>query len=151
MPEYELQSGAKLLLNPAPYEDAVDLRDAIFRALKDRMADLSSIQEGETDEQKGAAIAALIFDVASRPGFDAVVMRCAARGTYTAAGSGAPMRIGPSLFGDTNKHWEAARRDHMGITRCVIELNFMPFWSGIFSELKALAQTIARAPKSASV
>lgn len=145
MAEYSLGSGAKLTINPAPYEDAVPLKDIVLKALRAHIKDLSGVEAGDL-QANGALIMDMVLEVATQPDFERAMLKCAERAVWN-KGNG-DQKIDARLF-NHQIHGQDARSDHMEIAWRVVETNVMPFLSGIFSRLKAVMQTTAQGLKSA--
>jgi hypothetical protein len=147
MAEHSLGSGARLTINPAPYEDAVPLKDIVLKSLRSHVKDLSAVDAGDM-QANGALIMDIVLEVATQPDFEKAMMRCAERASWRPPGTESEMKINASLF-NHQYHGQEARTDYLEICWRVVEANVMPFLSGVSSRLKAAIQTTAPSLKSA--
>lgn len=115
--EIEVPSGAKVVINVAPWEDAVLLQQAISREMA-----------------MGAGFNfATFMVVSSSPAVYSALMKCLVRCTYNNE------KITASTF---NK--EEARADYIPIVSACVKKNLGPLEAGLFSVLSELVEYVKR-------
>ena len=128
--EFVLPSGAKLLVNIAPFEDADALKNAILKAAKDlKMTEEILNLELSTLRNDASAITQLmgtLINAATSSEIKDAVFRCAARASYE------NRKVNTALFDDPEVG-EQAREDYYAICMRLAEVNVLPFFKKAFS------------------
>ncbi len=117
MTDLTVPSGATVVINTAPWEDAVLLQQAIFR---------------EVAMGGGLNLSTFMLVAASPPVY-AALMKCAIRCTYN------DQKITPATFKD-----KEARADYIPIMSAVVKENLGPLEDGLFSVLSELAEYVKK-------
>ncbi len=134
--EIKLESGAKLVITPAPFGDALGLQKAIMKAVKGAkvMDGVKSLNLADVDMD---AIKDALIDAATSPEVETCLFKCFERSTYNGA------RVNADLFDDPAKNDAGkekgleARKDYYFIAWEVVKANCAPFFERTFSMLKA--------------
>ena len=113
MTDLTVPSGATVVINTAPWEDAVLLQQAIFR---------------EVAMGAGLNLSTFMLVAASPPVY-AALLKCAIRCTYNTE------KITPATF-----KTKEARADYIPIMAAVVKENLGPLEDGLFSLLSELAE-----------
>jgi len=121
MAQFIAQSGAKVIINQAPFRDAMALKNAVVAELSKNKIDISSIS---SDMEVGGILSALLSIDASEVVFDKV-MTCLARCTYNGE------KITENTFEDAS-----ARGDYYDVVLACMKENILPFFQGLLSKLK---------------
>jgi hypothetical protein len=117
MADLDVPSGAKVVINVAPWEDAVLLQQAISR---------------EMALGAGLNLSTFMMVAASRPVYEAMI-KCLARCTYNTE------KITPSTF---NK--KEARADYVSIVTACVKENIGPLEEGLYSVLSDLVDYVKK-------
>ena len=121
MSEFEAPSGTTVVVNTAPWEDAVLLQQAIFR---------------EVALGGGLNLSTFML-VAASPVVYAAIMKCAIRCTYKNE------KITPATF-----KTKEARGDYIPIMTAVVRENLGPLEMGLFSLLSDMAEYVKKQTQS---
>lgn len=135
--EFQLSSGAKLVVTPASFEDASALRNGIIRAAKGTPLP-EDLQNMEMTDLKDFLISAVTSEEV-----DKAMFKCAERAVYE------NVRVSRGLFDDP-KFQDRAREDYYEICWKIVEVNLSPFFKKTFSVLSKIRPTIPVAPAPAS-
>lgn len=134
MTEITTKSGAKVVINPASFEAAQNLWNAVQRATAEAHLSMDFINQPES-------LFNLVLRIDSAPDFKAALWPCLIRCTR------ADRKIEKSTFED-----QEARKEYYEIVTPCVEENIGPFVESLFSELTLRMNAIAKpksAPKSA--
>ena len=145
--DYQLASGARLVVSQAPFVDAFALHKALLASVKGtpltdeqgRPLELGNLAKMDINALKDLCIAA-----ATSPEVQRTLDLCAQRATYNAR------KVDTDLFDDP-KDGGKAREDYYEIAWKIIEVNALPFFKTTFSRLKgALPGAPTASPASPS-
>lgn len=125
MTEITTQSGAEVVINSAPFKDAMALKNAFERELAktDIKLDKLDLKSDIT------AISSIIFAIDSSDKIFEAVFKCLSRCTYDG------VKITESIFEP-----EEARGDYYEIVIECVKVNLAPFFKGLSSRLKSLGK-----------
>lgn len=128
MPEIKVPSGAKVVINAAPFIDAEDLKDSILQEVSRRGLDLRlNLEKGkDQDIDFGGLISAALAVVASKEVRKAL-NKCLIRCTYNGE------KITEATFEPVDR-----RKDYHDIQIACVKENVGPFFDGLVSKLKPL-------------
>lgn len=135
-------SGAEIKINPAPFADAMALKNAILKSVSKSGINLDRLDVNKIDmnmEISSDVLNSLISAVLNVDSSDEVnrcVFKCLERCSYNSE------KITLETFED-----ESARGDYYQIVFEVIRENINPFFKGAVSMLKQKFQTIPNIPK----
>lgn len=135
--EYKSESGAKVVINPADWRDAVALKSAIAKELS--KSDLSIDIETISKSQDITEFVKLFLVLDSSDVVYAAVFKCLIRCTYKGE------KIEEATFEDLE-----AREDYYEIVFNCIKENISPFFKGLRSRFSQLLQTMAKKPTDES-
>ena len=122
--EFNLQSGAKLIVTASSFKEAQALNKALLASIKGLdIAD--NIMNTDVKSFFSAIVSAATSDDVER-----ALFKCAERSSYDG------VKVTPALFDDI-KLAEQAREDYYEICKCIIEVNCSPFFKGVFSWFRA--------------
>jgi hypothetical protein len=143
--KFQMTSGAELIVTPAPFEDAEELKIAILSAVAGK--GLGDVDVDELHKMAGGEVPAGLFlekllSLAASREVTKAILRCGQRALY--AGK---HKVGAELFDDPG-FGQQARRDYLGICARIVEVNFLPFFASVFSLSKAPRPILAGAPAS---
>lgn len=122
--EFTLKSGAKVVVTPSSFKDAM----ALVRAIRKAAFGMSK----ETDLADAIIISEEVQDA---------IFKCAAKATYNGT------RITPEIFDDLTAGAEA-RKDYFEIFNCVAKANVDDFFERASSASKGPSETTAPSPES---
>lgn len=134
MTEIEVTSGAKVVINPADFQNAIALKNAIAAELGnsgiklDSDLDLSSIAEMDISVLNPLINAVLNVD--SSPAVNTAIFNCLEKCLYN----------GGKITGKTFDSVEA-RADYYEIIIACLKENLAPFFKGLISKFSQLKQT----------
>ena len=144
--EVTLQSGAKLVVTPADFQDADALRKAVLRAVRGIQLN-PTILDAEMNLQSLIAnpnLATVFIDrilsVATAEDVEDCIFRCGVKAAYL------NQPFSRALFDDP-KVGQQAREDFHEICVQILKANLTPFFKQTFSVLKTFTATPAAAPK----
>lgn len=131
----------KIDIREASWEEATELKNAMFSALSQRGVDLSGVDLAKLMESEaGDAISVManaFFTIDSDARFNSALMRCMARCSY----NGQP--ISGTTFDDVS-----ARKYYYKIAIGCIKENIVPLFGSLFSMFQALVPQAEESPKS---
>lgn len=170
--EYSLSSGATLYVSVSPYEQVIELHDALGAELRGKglgALDISKIQKSlgaSRKVQEGAPVADgsegddglnIIVDkilaVATSKEFKAALFACAEKAIYRPDGtesSSIQFKLGTPGYGifDNPTCMTQAREDFYDICKAIAEENLRPFGKALFSMFMAHVAERANTQKS---
>ncbi len=133
--EIILNSGAKLVVTPAPFEDAHDLNAAILESMKGLSFSEKALEIDLNDMKSSADFFSQILDkiisIAISKNVKNALFKCFQRCSYD------DVRVNANLF-DDSKLGTKAREDYYMICFKVIEVNCWPFFLKTFSEFQKM-------------
>ena len=132
MAQFIAQSGAKVIINQAPFRDAMALKNAVVSELAKNKIDISSIS---SDMEVGGILSAILSIDASEVVFDKV-MTCLSRCTYNGE------KIIENTFEDAS-----ARGDYYDVVLACMKENILPFFQGLLSKLKDAGGLLSQVQK----
>ncbi len=135
--DFTLQSGAKLVVSEAAFEDA----DALMNALLE--SNLGIELKADIMNQDVTALKDAVIKAKTSKAFDEAFWKCARKAVY----ENTPVAKG--LFDDP-KLGAQARKDYFLIVWHVVEVNLRPFFEQTFSALSGLLKTTSLFQKSGS-
>lgn len=126
MPEIQVPSGKQVLINPAPFQDAMTLKSAIGKAISGSDVEISIdfAKELKTQEFDLASIVKLAALVDSDAAINEALMKCLIRCTYD----------GEKITMQTFEPVEA-REDYYPIVLACLKENIGPFFKSQLSRL----------------
>lgn len=130
MSEFISKSGAKVIINLAPWQDAKQLKMAIARV---------AAQQGIKFENLADSFFALVFQLHGAPEVDATLSKCLIRCTRN------DQKITDETFNDGE-----ARHDYHEIVKACLKENLGPLAEEIFSEFAVLFKNNQAPPKNAT-
>lgn len=122
--EFKTQSGATVLLPPAPWRDAVALKNAIHKEMAqsniaiDLSADISVVVK-------------FVFQVDSSETIYEAIMKCLSKGTYNT------VKITDATF-----ETQGAREDWYDILEACLKVNYFPFAVGLRSKYNLIFKAL---------
>ncbi len=127
MQEFTSASGAKVIINLAPFDDAMELKSAVLRQISaaDIKIDPNKIKLADDIDIEGVIKAVIAVDCS--PEVNAAVMRCLLKCTYDGH------KITKATFEDGR-----AREDYYEIMIACLKVNLIPFFRKVFSLLSTL-------------
>lgn len=126
MPEMTGKSGAKIVINPAPFEDAINLKNAVEREIVNSRIDPEKIESS-------IGLLPIILHVDGSPEVNAALWPCLIRCTYNA------QKITKTTFDDVK-----ARADYYDIVMACWDANNGPLVAGLCSRLSPLGINLTR-------
>lgn len=132
MAQFIAQSGAKVIINQAPFRDAMALKNAIVSELAKNKIDISSLS---ADTDVGGLLSALMSVDASDVVYDKIMV-CLSRCTYNGE------KITEDTFEDVS-----ARGDYYEVVIACLKENILPFFQGLLSKLGGISEIIAKVQK----
>lgn len=143
--EFQLASGTKLVVTPAPYEDASDLFKAVMKAVKGLSLSEKDLQTDIERIKDSPAVVAQFLDkilsVAVSDEVEEAIFKCGQRAAYSG------IRVTRELF-DDEKIGDRAREDHYQIWMKIVEVNCLPFFKQAFSAFETRPGTPTESPRS---
>jgi len=124
--ECTLKSGVKLVVSPAPFQDANTLRKALFKTISDL---------GSLDFSSEAVLQKALSDEDVERAF----FRCGEKAIYDG------IKVSPSLFDDP-RSGEKARSDYFELFAKILEVNINPFFQ-VASSASSAPRAIADAQR----
>lgn len=125
MAEFKTQGGVDVKINPAPFGEAIALKNAISKeiSLSKMDLDLASLSTGDIN-----GLLPLFFQLDSSPAVNLALGQCLGRCTYNSE------KI-------TDKTFEAvsAREDYYEVVLACLKENIAPFFKGLLSKLNGMA------------
>lgn len=131
MHEFKGNSGVTIKINPAGFEEAVNLRMAITKEISKANFDLSGMSLENVNVAEFAKLACVVDS--SKEVNDAV-FACLARCTYGGD------KITKAVFEDV-----AAREDYYEIVISCLKVNLSPFFKGLLSRLQPFMAAMKQA------
>lgn len=128
--EFKTKSGASIVVNVAPFEDALLLQNLVGNPAMSIRTDVGP--EFDIDNTAAAHFMAV---VASRADVQAQVMKCLARCSYNG------LAINSKTF-----EAEAAREDYFEIAVACIQENLSPFVKSLFLQLSGVIEAMKKNP-----
>lgn len=125
-----VKSGAKVVINTAPFEDALALNNAIGQLLPS--IDIKMDAELNIDV---ASMAKVMVVVGTQAPVQTLVMKCLARCTYNG------QAITPSTFEPVT-----AREDYYECAIACVKENIGPFVNSLFSQFSGLLEAMPKNP-----
>ena len=122
-----------VLINPAPFKDACNLKKAVVKGLTGKELGLDNVNFLDL---KVDSILHLLADIDTSDEFERAVMECLNCCLYDKGGKN--IKITPQLFDDI----PTAREDYYEIITKCVEENLRPFWKSLVSEFKTRFATI---------
>jgi len=132
--QHTLDSGAKLVVTIAPFQDAYALQKALLKSAKG--LNISN----ELLSMDASAVFGAVINAATSDEVEACLFKCFERCTYN------DVRINKALF-DDEKLGPVAREDFYGISLKIIEANCKPFFKTAFSAWSKFRTTPSDTPK----
>jgi len=130
MTEFLGSTGAKVVINAAPMEDAIALKCAIHAKIAIPEIDLKSLKKGTKsiiDDMDIKILIEAILQVDADPEVNKCFMKCLERSTYDRE------KITARTFDDPEN-----RKDYYKIITECFKVNILPFYEGLISEWSAL-------------
>ena len=124
MVETTLNTGAVLIVRPAPFVDCLKLKNAIFKELSTQKMDIASLDLQGTDL---SAIFAPLMALDSSEEVNKAIFKVAQRSTYNG------QKITLEIFEE-----EEAREDYYSVILEVLKVNLNPFKKGLVSSFEHL-------------
>ena len=140
MVDFTTQSGAKVKINPADWKSANALKTAVTKELSAAEFDLKFDMSKDFTEQDINLLdfAKLALSVDSSEAVYKAIFSCLVRCTYNGH------RITEETFEDVE-----ARGDYYEIVIACLKENLLPFFKGLVSKLKPLADLLPKADQTA--
>lgn len=135
MHEFKSTSGAKVKINPADFEDAMDLQSAIMKEVSKTDFKMDGIDMN--NESSFGGLIKVAMSVASSKDVRDIIFKCLVRCTYEG------QKITPKTFEDVD-----ARRDYYEIVIACLKENLSPFFEGLLSKLSPLMSGLKQAEES---
>lgn len=138
MTEFTTKTGATVVINPAPFDDAIDLKSAIQRELAKTQLkfDMSMLKDVDAEVDVAPLInAAMTVD--SSKEVNAALFKCLGRCTYNS------QKIVKATFEPVE-----ARSDYYEVIGACMKENVGPFFSGLASLLGGLMARLPQNPKA---
>jgi len=137
MAELKTHSGAIAEINPAPFKDAMALKNAIVRELAKAGVDLQVLIANEKDSNPNykvdlKSIISAVLSVDSSESVTAALFECLERCSYNGE------KITTRTF-----ETDAARGDYYQIVFECIQANLLPFFTGLASRLSGIKSLLA--------
>lgn len=132
MAEITTQSGVKVKLNPADFEDAMDLQSAILKEASKADFSLEGVDLKSDIDFSGLIKAGMA--VAASKEVREILFKCLARCTYDG------QKITKATFEDA-----AARKDYYEVVIACLKENLLPFFEGLISQLSPFVGTAKQA------
>jgi hypothetical protein len=137
--EFEMPSGAKLVVTLAPFTDSLALHKTLIRAARDLPITPDVLQ------MDVAALKDVLIEATTSQDVEKALFKCFERCVYN------NMKVRPDLFDDPTVG-ETAREDYYSIAWAVVKVNCAPFVKRISSWLKtAFSKRPVVSPASPSV
>ena len=130
MAEFLAGSGAKVVVNIAPWGDALALKNSVMRELK--AIDLEKLLDAKEDFSISKLLT-LAVGIDSSEEVQGNVMRCLQRSSY------AGEKITDATFES-----EKAREDYYEVVIKCLEVNLSPFFKGLASRLNGIASLFSK-------
>ena len=136
--EFNLKSGAVLIITAAPFGEADELKDALLAEMKDlqvvdafQKLDLGKMVAGGAQAKDLPAgifpiMWKAVLGAATDPAVKRALMKCAQRASYDG------IKVNAALFDDPDKGTQA-REDYYEICTRIVEVNVAPFFKRLFS------------------
>jgi hypothetical protein len=125
------QTGAKIIINVADFEDSFALKSSISGCLASRGIDLSKINLDDLFSSDVSVIINPILALDSSPDVNRCIRKCMLKCTYNGES------IKPLIFEP-----EKAREDYYLVVYEVLYANLSPFFSKVFSKFQLLFQKL---------
>ena len=132
MSEFTTNNGAAVVINPAPWECAVNLKNVFMKNL----AEASLSMDNFSKDADAMPLIQAVMKLDSNPEFNHVIWPCLVRCTRNGE------KITAQTFEDV-----AARADYYAIIVACVKENITPFFAGLISGLPSL---LALLPKGES-
>lgn len=133
--EFTSQSGAKVKINIADFEDTMDLQSAILKEAAKADFKIEGMNLSSDVDMSGIIKAAM--SVASSKEVREILFRCLVRCTYDG------QKITKATFEDAE-----ARKDYYEVVIACLKENLTPFFEGLFSKLSPFMGMLKQAEES---
>jgi len=130
MTEFTTKSGAPVVINPAPFEDALSLHNAVGNPVWGIKTDV-----GDGFSIDNTAQLHFMVSASTKPDVQALVMKCLSRSTYKG------QKIDKTTFEAVE-----AREDYMEVAVACIKENVSPFVNSLFSQFSGVLEAMKAKP-----
>ena len=134
--EFKTQNGVDVKINPADFINALKLKNAVLKAVKDSGVDISKIDLDKITASSLQPLLEVILTADTNEAVQDSIFKCLARCLYN----------GEKIVPDTFEPMEA-REDYYEIVIACLKENLSPFFKSPISKLKSLAPKVSDSQK----